>query len=200
MCPWRVNRCVPGGSSGPPSSALPLPLLPTRRSLRFQLLPRTVHVPVTAVCRHQRQSFSSGEHFTGWVGYKTANISPAWSPSKVLSVCGSLDSEDSLLFWRSVPPPSTDNHRRPSSSLSTSSTMVSRPVIYTHTRLWKIELSSSSSYFCSLQSRGSMLQTPKGPSPLTITEDTPASRLMAQGTRETLWWFCLHSHPMNFSM
>ncbi|XP_075906423.1 rotatin isoform X2 [Nelusetta ayraudi] len=68
-----------------------------------------------------------------------------------------LDSEDSLLFWRSVPPASADNHRRPSSSLSTSSTM----------------------------SRGSMLHTPKGPSPLNVTEDTPASRLMTQGQSDT---------------
>lgn len=38
---------------------------------------------------------------------------------------------------------------------------------------------------CPLQIRGSGLHTPNGPSPLNITEDTPASRLMAQGTGET---------------
>lgn len=37
----------------------------------------------------------------------------------------------------------------------------------------------------SLQVRGSGLHTPEGPSPLNITEDTPASRLMAQGPTDT---------------
>lgn len=40
-------------------------------------------------------------------------------------MCGWLDSESSLWFWRSDPPASTINSRRPSSSLSTSSTVVS---------------------------------------------------------------------------
>ncbi|XP_041817044.1 rotatin isoform X2 [Chelmon rostratus] len=69
----------------------------------------------------------------------------------------SLDSENSLWFWRSEPPEPTINSSRPSSSLSTSSTVI----------------------------RGSGLQTPKGSSPLNITEDTPASRLMAQGQSDT---------------
>ncbi|XP_076577654.1 rotatin [Chaetodon auriga] len=69
----------------------------------------------------------------------------------------SLDSENSLWFWRGEPPAPTINSSRPSSSLSTSSTVV----------------------------RGSGLHTPKGSSPLNITEDTPASRLMAQGQSDT---------------
>ncbi|KAM9337415.1 rotatin [Symphorus nematophorus] len=74
-----------------------------------------------------------------------------------LQESNSLDSENSLWFWRSDPPAPTPNARRPSSSLSTSSTVI----------------------------RGSGLHTPKGPSPLNITEDTPASRLMAQGQSDT---------------
>ncbi|XP_069007751.1 rotatin [Embiotoca jacksoni] len=69
----------------------------------------------------------------------------------------SVDSENSLLFWRCDPPAPTINSSRPSSSLSTSSTVV----------------------------RGSGLHTPKAPSPLSITEETPASRLMAQGQSDT---------------
>uniref|UniRef100_A0A671XHA6 Rotatin n=1 Tax=Sparus aurata TaxID=8175 RepID=A0A671XHA6_SPAAU len=64
---------------------------------------------------------------------------------------------NSLWFWRSDPPAPTINSSRPSSSLSTSSTVI----------------------------RGSGLHTPKGPSPVNITEDTPASRLMAQGQSDT---------------
>ncbi|XP_035511921.1 rotatin [Morone saxatilis] len=69
----------------------------------------------------------------------------------------SLDSENSLWFWRSDPPAPAINSSRPSSSLSTSSTVI----------------------------RGSGLHTPQGPSPLNITEDTPTSRLMAQGQSDT---------------
>uniref|UniRef100_A0A8C4I5V3 Rotatin n=1 Tax=Dicentrarchus labrax TaxID=13489 RepID=A0A8C4I5V3_DICLA len=69
----------------------------------------------------------------------------------------SLDSENSLWFWRSDPLAPAINSSRPSSSLSTSSTVI----------------------------RGSGLHTPQGPSPLNITEDTPASRLMAQGQSDT---------------
>ncbi|KAM7369970.1 hypothetical protein PAMP_011257 [Pampus punctatissimus] len=64
-----------------------------------------------------------------------------------------LDSENSLWFWRCAPPALNVNSSRPSSSLSTSSTVI----------------------------RGSVPHTPRVPSPLSITEDTPASRLMAQG-------------------
>lgn len=44
-------------------------------------------------------------------------------------VCGCLDSENSLWFWRSDPPAPTINSRRPSSSLSTSSTVVSNALV-----------------------------------------------------------------------
>ncbi|KAA8580820.1 hypothetical protein FQN60_013778 [Etheostoma spectabile] len=69
----------------------------------------------------------------------------------------SLDSENSLWFLRCDPPAPTMDSSRPSSSLSTSSTEI----------------------------RGSGPNTPKDPSPLSITEDTPASRLMAQGQSDT---------------
>ncbi|XP_068160422.1 rotatin isoform X2 [Antennarius striatus] len=69
----------------------------------------------------------------------------------------SLNSESSLQFWRSVQSAPTVVSSRPSSSLSTSSTVI----------------------------RGSGLHTPKDPSPLSATEDTPASRLMAQGQSDT---------------
>ncbi|XP_038583057.1 rotatin [Micropterus salmoides] len=69
----------------------------------------------------------------------------------------SLDSENSLWFWRCDPLAPTADSSRPSSSLSTSSTVI----------------------------RGSGLHTPNGPSPSNITEDTPASRLMAQGQSDT---------------
>ncbi|KAK1885332.1 Rotatin, partial [Dissostichus eleginoides] len=66
----------------------------------------------------------------------------------------SLDSESSLWTWRCDPPVDSS---RPSSSLSTSSTVM----------------------------RASGPHTPKSPSPLSVTEDTPASRLTAQGQSET---------------
>ncbi|XP_044032478.1 rotatin [Siniperca chuatsi] len=69
----------------------------------------------------------------------------------------SLDSENSLWFWRCNPPAPTTDSSRPSSSLSTSSTVI----------------------------RGSGPHTTKGPSPSNITEHTPASRLMAQGQSDT---------------
>ncbi|XP_028424991.1 rotatin isoform X1 [Perca flavescens] len=69
----------------------------------------------------------------------------------------SLDSENSLWFWRCDPLAPTMDSSRPCSSLSTSSTVI----------------------------RGSGPNTPKGPSPLSITEDTPASRLIAQGQSDT---------------
>ncbi|KAM4606021.1 rotatin [Polymixia lowei] len=67
------------------------------------------------------------------------------------------DSEDSLRFWRSAPAAPTVNSTRASSSLSTSSTVI----------------------------RGSGLQTPTSTSPLVPMEDTPTSRLMAQGQSDT---------------
>ncbi|XP_033988316.1 LOW QUALITY PROTEIN: rotatin [Trematomus bernacchii] len=66
----------------------------------------------------------------------------------------SLDSESSLWIGRCDPPVDSS---RPSSSLSTSSTVI----------------------------RASGPHTPKSPSPLSVTEDTPASRLTAQGQSET---------------
>lgn len=121
----------------------------------------------------------------GRSGVKPLTCRQQGSPSEISSVRGRLDAEDSLLFWRSVPPASADNHRRPSSSLSTSSTMVSGPLAYPHSTLQNQTIATRASpSFWSLQSRGSALHTPKGPSPLNVTEDTPASRLMAQGTRE----------------
>ncbi|XP_022599965.1 rotatin [Seriola dumerili] len=69
----------------------------------------------------------------------------------------SLDSENSLWFWRCDPPAPTINSSRPSSSLSTSSTVM----------------------------RGSGPHTPKALSSLSISEDAPASRLMAQGQSDT---------------
>ncbi|XP_029314100.1 LOW QUALITY PROTEIN: rotatin [Cottoperca gobio] len=69
----------------------------------------------------------------------------------------SLDSESSLWSWRCDPPAPTVDSSRPSSSLSTSSTVI----------------------------RGSGPHTPKGSSPLSLAEDTPASRLTAQGQSDT---------------
>ncbi|XP_068613541.1 rotatin-like [Brachionichthys hirsutus] len=69
----------------------------------------------------------------------------------------SENSESSLRFWRNIQSAPTLNSSRPSSSLSTSSTVI----------------------------RGSGLQTPKDPSPQNIAEDSPASRLMAQGQSDT---------------
>ncbi|XP_028288914.1 rotatin isoform X2 [Parambassis ranga] len=69
----------------------------------------------------------------------------------------SADSENSLWFWSCDPSVVTMHSSRPSSSLSTSSTVI----------------------------RGSGPHTPKAPSPQSITEDTPASRLMAQGQSDT---------------
>ncbi|XP_047424746.1 rotatin [Mugil cephalus] len=68
----------------------------------------------------------------------------------------SVDSENSL-WWRYEPPAPTVTSSRPSSSLSTSSTVI----------------------------RGSGLHSPKAPSPLSVAEDTPANRLMAQGQSDT---------------
>ncbi|XP_037829180.1 rotatin isoform X2 [Kryptolebias marmoratus] len=82
----------------------------------------------------------------------------AGSTGSTLQESTSTDSENSLLFWRWDPPPSISSGR-PSSSLSTSSTVVSNALI-----------------------RGSGPNTPQVSSPLSIPDDTPAaSRLMAQG-------------------
>ncbi|XP_030612443.1 rotatin isoform X2 [Archocentrus centrarchus] len=69
----------------------------------------------------------------------------------------SSDSENSLCLWECNPPAPTVNSSRPSSSLSTSSTAI----------------------------RDSRPHSPKAPSPLSMIEDTPASRLMAQGQSDT---------------
>ncbi|XP_071769043.2 rotatin [Centroberyx gerrardi] len=86
------------------------------------------------------------------------------SPSPQESTSG--DSENSLWFWRSAPPAPTINPSRPSSSLSTSSTVVGNTLAPSDIR-------------------GSGPHTPKAPSPLGTTQDTPASRLMAQGQSDT---------------
>ncbi|CAN9506126.1 unnamed protein product [Ophioblennius macclurei] len=72
------------------------------------------------------------------------------------------DSEDSLQFWRCDPPAPGANSGRSSSSFSTSSTVVSNAII-----------------------RGSGPHSPKAPSPSSITENAPTSRLMAQGQSDT---------------
>ncbi|XP_054607096.2 rotatin isoform X1 [Nothobranchius furzeri] len=83
---------------------------------------------------------------------------PAGSTGPSLQESSSSDSENSLLLWRWDPPPSV-NSRRPSSSLSTSSTVLSTAPI-----------------------RRLRPNTPKVPSPVGIADDAPAaSRLMAQG-------------------
>ncbi|KAG7525395.1 rotatin isoform X1 [Solea senegalensis] len=87
-------------------------------------------------------------------GRYTFHLQPVSSGSTQES--DSLDSENSLL-WRCDPPASTVNSRRPSSSLSTSSTSI----------------------------RSSEPLTSKGLSSLSISEDTPANRLMAQGQSDT---------------
>nr|XP_019942842.1 PREDICTED: rotatin [Paralichthys olivaceus] len=87
-------------------------------------------------------------------GRYTFQLQPAGSGSSRESE--SLDSESSLWFWRCDPPAPAPNSRRPSSSLSTSSTVI----------------------------RGSEPHIPKAFSSLSISEDTPASRLTAQGTTE----------------
>ncbi|XP_031705992.1 rotatin isoform X1 [Anarrhichthys ocellatus] len=69
----------------------------------------------------------------------------------------SLNSENSLWFWRCDALAPTTDSSRPPSSLSTSSTVI----------------------------RGSGPHTPEGPSTLSIAEDTPASRLMTQGQSDT---------------
>ncbi|XP_055364222.1 rotatin [Betta splendens] len=69
----------------------------------------------------------------------------------------SVESENYLWFWRCGLPASTVNSSRPSSSLSTSSTVI----------------------------RSSGPNTPKALSPLSIADDTPASRLLAQGQSDT---------------
>ncbi|KAM8823007.1 rotatin isoform 2-T2 [Spinachia spinachia] len=69
----------------------------------------------------------------------------------------SLNSENSLWLWRcEAPTPATDSSR-PSNSLSTSSTVT----------------------------RGSGPPSPMGPSPSSVAEDTPVSRLMTQGQSDT---------------
>ncbi|CAB1414356.1 unnamed protein product, partial [Pleuronectes platessa] len=88
-------------------------------------------------------------------GRYTFHLQPAGSGSSQESE--SLDSESSLWFWRCDPPAPAPNSRRPSSSLSTSSTVI----------------------------RGSEPHIPKAFSSLSISEDTPASRLTAQGQSDT---------------
>ncbi|CAG5895883.1 unnamed protein product [Menidia menidia] len=87
---------------------------------------------------------------------------PAGSSGPSVQESTSVDSENSVCFWRCEPSQPTINSSRPSSSLSTSSTVVSKTPM-----------------------RGSAPHTPKAPSPLSFTEETPASRLTAQGQSDT---------------
>ncbi|KAK5850243.1 hypothetical protein PBY51_014509 [Eleginops maclovinus] len=87
-------------------------------------------------------------------GRFTFNLQPRARDSSGPQESQSLDSESSLWLWRGDPPVESS---RPSSSLSTSSTVI----------------------------RGSGPHTPKSNSPLSATEDTPASRLTAQGQSNT---------------
>ncbi|KAM4533766.1 rotatin isoform 2-T2 [Odontesthes bonariensis] len=95
-------------------------------------------------------------------GRYTFHLQPGGSSGPSIHESTSEDSENSLWFWRCEPPPPTTDSSRPSSSLSTSSTVVSNSLM-----------------------RGSTPHTPKAPSPLSFTEDTPANRLMAQGQSDT---------------
>ncbi|XP_074478622.1 rotatin isoform X2 [Sebastes fasciatus] len=90
-------------------------------------------------------------------GRYTFHLQPRAAATGGPQESNSLDSENSLWFWRCDPPAPAIDSSRPSSSLSTSSTVI----------------------------RGSGPHTPKSPSPLSITEDTPVSRLMAQGQSDT---------------
>lgn len=74
-----------------------------------------------------------------------------------LQESASSDSENSLWLSGRNPPAPTVNSSRPSSSLSTSSTVI----------------------------RDSRPHSPKAPSPLSMTQDTPVSRLIAQGQSDT---------------
>lgn len=111
-----------------------------------------------------------------------------WMLVYTFCVYGNIDSENSLWFWRSDPQASTGNSRRPSSSLSTSSTVVSHSPTLRH-RLSDNETIKSNLSFvfcCQSQVKDSVLLTPlQGPSAVSVTEDTPAKRLMAQG--RLLW-------------
>ncbi|KAK7879371.1 hypothetical protein WMY93_030707 [Mugilogobius chulae] len=69
----------------------------------------------------------------------------------------SQDSYDSLWVWKSAPIKSTISSRRPSGSLSTSST----------------------------EMRGSGIPSPNVPSPITVPEESATNRLMAQGQSDT---------------
>ncbi|XP_039982476.1 rotatin isoform X2 [Xiphias gladius] len=103
------------------------------------------HLALSAsICYRGRYTFHLQPH---------AGASSGTSPEE----SDSLDSENSLWLWRCDPPAPTINSSRPSSSLSTSSTVT----------------------------RGSGPHTPKAPSSLSISEDTPVSRLMAQGQSDT---------------
>ncbi|CAK6971229.1 rotatin [Scomber scombrus] len=104
----------------------------------------------------QHVAFSASSCYRGrYTFYLQPSAGATSGPSPQDST--SLDSENSLWFWKCAPPALTINSSRPSSSLSTSSTVI----------------------------RGSGPHTPRAPSPLSITEETPASRLMAQGQSDT---------------
>uniref|UniRef100_A0A1A7XBW8 Rotatin n=2 Tax=Iconisemion striatum TaxID=60296 RepID=A0A1A7XBW8_9TELE len=121
-----------------------------------------VGLPALQALLYHCQYFQNVAHAASncYRGRYTFQLQPgaAGSTGPSLQESSSSDSENSLLLWRWDPPPSV-NSGRPSSSLSTSSTVVSTAPI-----------------------RGPRPNTPKVPSPLSITDDTPAaSRLMAQG-------------------
>lgn len=107
-----------------------------------------------------------------------------WMLVYTFCVYDDIDSENSLWFWRSDPQASTGNSRRPSSSLSTSSTVVSHSPFLRHRLSDSKTIKSSLSFVfcCQTQVKDSVLLTPlQGSSAVSITEDTPVKRLMAQG-------------------
>nr|XP_054607097.1 rotatin isoform X3 [Nothobranchius furzeri] len=121
-----------------------------------------VGLPALQALLYHCQYFQNVAHAASscYRGRYTFQLRPgaAGSTGPSLQESSSSDSENSLLLWRWDPPPSI-NSRRPSSSLSTSSTVLSTAPI-----------------------RRLRPNTPKVPSPVGIADDAPAaSRLMAQG-------------------
>lgn len=83
------------------------------------------------------------------------------------------------------------------------SAMLTRSQTGTHFTCWKMKPHITAKWnlmssCCPLQLRGSGLHSPNCPSPSTITEETPASRLMAQGTAGTNGAVSLCSHWLTF--
>uniref|UniRef100_A0A1A8CXL3 Rotatin n=1 Tax=Nothobranchius kadleci TaxID=1051664 RepID=A0A1A8CXL3_NOTKA len=121
-----------------------------------------VGLPALQALLYHCQYFQNVAHAASscYRGRYTFQLRPgaAGSTGPSLQESSSSDCENSLLLWRWDPPPSV-NSRQPSSSLSTSSTVLSTAPI-----------------------RRLRPNTPKVPSPVGIADDAPAaSRLMAQG-------------------